>query len=76
MELEIEEFVGRASYQRRADDQSSYHNGYKRRRVATGEGSVDLVDVSKRWRGIKLTASDLEKLNALQSEVAPLATAG
>jgi transposase-like protein len=35
-----------------------------------------LVDVSKRWRGIQLTPRDLEKLNALRSEVAPLAAAG
>ncbi len=35
-----------------------------------------LVDVSKRWRGIKLTPGDLEKLNALRSEIAPLAAAG
>lgn len=35
-----------------------------------------LVDVSKRWRGIKLAPGDLEKLNALRSEVVPLATAG
>ena len=35
-----------------------------------------LVDVSKRWRGIKLTPGDLEKLNALRSEVVPLAEAG
>ncbi|MFQ6048281.1 MAG: IS256 family transposase [Phycisphaerae bacterium] len=42
MEIELQEFVGRASYQRRADDQSAYRNGYKRRRVATGEGAVEL----------------------------------
>ena len=35
-----------------------------------------LVDVSKRWRGIKLTPADLEKLNRLRSEVVPLAAAG
>lgn len=43
MEIEVEEFVGRASYQRRGDDQSTYRNGYKRRRVATGEGAVELL---------------------------------
>ena len=42
MEIEVEEFVGRAIYQRRADGQSTYRNGYKRRRVATGEGAVEL----------------------------------
>ena len=30
------------------------------------------VDVAKRWRGIHLTPADLEKLNALRTEVAPL----
>lgn len=42
MELEVAEFVGRTSYERRSGDQSTYRNGYKRRRVATGEGSVEL----------------------------------
>jgi hypothetical protein len=35
-----------------------------------------LVDVSKRWRGIKLLPGDLEKLNVLRSEVVPLAATG
>ena len=35
-----------------------------------------LVDVSKRWRRIKLTPGDLEKLNALRSQVAPLPATG
>jgi transposase-like protein len=30
------------------------------------------VDVAKRWHGIKVTPADLEKLNALRTEVAPL----
>jgi transposase-like protein len=42
MEIEVEEFVGRGRYQRRGDQQSTYRNGYKRRRVATGEGAVEL----------------------------------
>ncbi len=42
MEIEVEEFVGRGKYERRAGDQSTYRNGYKRRRVATGEGAVEL----------------------------------
>lgn len=42
MEIEVEEFIGRASYERRSGDQSTYRNGYKRRRVATGEGAVEL----------------------------------
>ena len=32
-----------------------------------------LVDVSRRWHGIRITASDLEKLSALRATVAPLA---
>ena len=32
-----------------------------------------LVDVSRRWHGIKITPADLEKLNALRTEVVPLA---
>ena len=42
MEVEAAEFIGRASYQRRSADQSAYRNGYKRRKVITGEGSIDL----------------------------------
>ena len=42
MEVEATEFIGRSSYQRREDDQGIYRNGYKRRRVATGEGSIAL----------------------------------
>jgi len=32
-----------------------------------------LIDVSQRWRGITITADDLETLNRLRAEVAPLA---
>jgi transposase-like protein len=32
-----------------------------------------LVDVAKRWRGLKMESGDLEKLAALKAEVAPLA---
>src|SRR5258706_10601010 len=42
MEVEAEAFVGRAGYERRGEDQSIYRNGYKARRVATGEGAVEL----------------------------------
>jgi hypothetical protein len=42
MEVEATDFIGRSSYQRRQDDQGIYRNGYKRRRVATGEGSIAL----------------------------------
>ena len=42
LEIEATDFIGRSSYQRRQDDQGIYRNGYKRRRVATGEGSIAL----------------------------------
>ena len=42
MELEVTEFIGRTSYQRREEDQALYRNGYKRRKVATGEGAIEL----------------------------------
>ena len=42
MEIEATEFIGRTTYQRREEDQSVYRNGYKRRRVATGEGPIEL----------------------------------
>ena len=42
MEIEATEFIGRASYQRREDDEAVYRNGYKRRSVATGEGAIEL----------------------------------
>jgi len=32
-----------------------------------------LVDVSRRWHGIRMAPSDLEKLNVLRAEVVPLA---
>ena len=42
MEAEATEFIGRASYQRREEDQALYRNGYQRRKVATGEGAIEL----------------------------------
>jgi transposase-like protein len=42
MELEAQEFIGRAGYERRKEDQAVYRNGYKRRKVATGEGPIEL----------------------------------
>jgi transposase-like protein len=42
MEVEAGDFIGRAGYQRRTEDQSAYRNGYKTRQVATGEGPVEL----------------------------------
>ncbi|MHC4090588.1 MAG: hypothetical protein ACYSVY_09985 [Planctomycetota bacterium] len=32
-----------------------------------------LVDVSKRWHGIRITPGDLEKLAALRAQIEPLA---
>jgi len=42
MEVEAAEFIGRSTYQRRAQDQATYRNGYKRRKVSTGEGPLAL----------------------------------
>jgi transposase-like protein len=42
MEVEATEFIGRTTYQRREEDQAIYRNGYKRRKVATGEGPIEL----------------------------------
>ena len=42
MEVEATEFIGRLSYERRSPDQSTYRNGFKRRKVTTGEGPVEL----------------------------------
>jgi putative transposase len=43
MEVEATDFIGRASYARRGEGQSAYRNGYKRRRVASGEGPLELL---------------------------------
>lgn len=42
MEQEAAAFIGRGGYARREPDQAVYRNGYKRRRIATGEGAVEL----------------------------------
>lgn len=42
LEIEAAEFIGRCSYQRRASGEATYRNGFKRRRVATGEGVIEL----------------------------------
>jgi transposase-like protein len=42
VEFEAAEFIGRQSYERRDETQSTYRNGYKRRPVATGEGPIEL----------------------------------
>ena len=42
MEVEAAEFVGRQQYERRGQEHAAYRNGFKRRRVSTGEGAVEL----------------------------------
>ncbi len=42
MEIEVQEFVGRASYWRRGGNQSTYRNVYKPHCMATGAGAVEL----------------------------------
>lgn len=42
MEHEAAEFLGRTTYQRRDESQAAYRNGYKPRRIATGEGPIEL----------------------------------
>ncbi|MFH1108579.1 MAG: transposase [Planctomycetota bacterium] len=42
MEVEAAEFIGRVTYQRRGEDQSTYRNGYRRRKATTGEGPLEL----------------------------------
>ena len=40
LNAEVEQTLGRASYQRRDDGQAGYRNGYKERAVKTAEGKV------------------------------------
>ena len=42
LEIEATEFIGRASYERRHEGQAAYRNGFKRRQVTTGEGTIEL----------------------------------
>jgi putative transposase len=42
MEVEAAAFIGRSSYERRRDGQSAYRNGFKGRKVSTGEGAIEL----------------------------------
>lgn len=70
---EVDEQLGRASYQRRDDQQVGYRNGYKSRSMKTAEGEVD-VDVpqvrgladgpyrSPIWRAISKRSPALQKL--------------
>jgi transposase-like protein len=43
VEEEAAEFIGRASYQRLVGGRTPYRNGYKRRKVLTGEGAIQLA---------------------------------
>jgi putative transposase len=43
MEIEAAEFIGRAAYERRSEGQSVYRNGFKARKVTTGEGAIELL---------------------------------
>jgi transposase-like protein len=43
MEVEVSDFLGRRQYQRLDEEQSAYRNGYKSRRVKSGEGGLELL---------------------------------
>src|SRR3990172_1323389 len=43
VEEEAAEFIGRAAYQRLGGRPATYRNGYKRRKVLTGEGAIPLA---------------------------------
>ena len=43
IEEEAAEFIGRTAYQRLGRKPSTYRNGYKRRKVLTGEGAIRLA---------------------------------
>ena len=43
VEEEAAEFIGRSAYQRLAGPRITYRNGYKRRKVLTGEGAIQLA---------------------------------
>src|SRR3972149_6807040 len=62
MEIEATDFIGRSSYQRREDDQGIYRNGYKRRRVATGEVAIALHVPQTRDGGEALSTQDVGAL--------------
>ena len=70
---EVDETLGRGSYQRRDDDQGGYRNGYKRRSIKTAEGDVavevpqvrGLADGPYRspiWQGLGKRSPALQKL--------------
>ena len=43
LSAEVDEALGRASYQRRQEGQSGYRNGYKRRTLKTAEGPLEVA---------------------------------
>lgn len=43
IEEEAAEFIGRGAYQRMGGKRTTYRNGYKRRKVLTGEGAIRLA---------------------------------
>lgn len=73
LSAEVDEQLGRASYQRREDQQVGYRNGYKSRSLATAEGKVP-VDVpqvrgladgpyqSPIWQALSKRSPALQKL--------------
>ena len=65
MEAEATAFIGRTSYQRRDEDQALYRNGYKPRKVATGEGAIALL-VPQTRDGVEPFATKI--LEAYRSE--------
>lgn len=55
VEEEAAEFIGRLAYERSAGRRTTYRNGYKRRKLMTGEGAIELAipqtrNGSKRFR--------------------------
>jgi putative transposase len=70
LSAEVDEALGRASYQRREDGQSGYRNGYKTRTLKTAEGplQVDLPQVrdtpfrSELWQALGRKSPALQKL--------------
>lgn len=69
---EVAETLGRDNHQRRADGQHGYRNGYKMRKLKTGEGQVpvrlpqvrglDEPYHSALWRGLGRRSVNLDKL--------------
>ena len=43
VEEEAAEFIGRTAYERLGGKRTTYRNGYKRRKVLTGEGAIQLA---------------------------------